>query len=165
MNPAQIRLSDGQMAFVDPQDYDACMEYSWTTTGRNRLHVMTYIPGSGVGRKNRTCLYLHRFIAGRMGIDLSGGMEVDHRDTNPLNNVRTNLRPADRTGQRCNQGPRKDNKLGVKGVCVCPRTGRYRAEIAFKGKRYYLGMFSTLEEASAAYAEAARKYHGEFART
>ncbi len=54
-------------------------------------------------------------------------------------------------------------KLGVKGVWV--RRGRYVAEIKAPGQKRYLGTFNTLEEASAAYAKAAKKAFGSCPRT
>lgn len=41
--------------------------------------------------------------------------------------------------------------------------GGFTATIYIGGKRHYLGFFKTKDEAGQAYAEAAKKYHGEFA--
>jgi hypothetical protein len=41
---------------------------------------------------------------------------------------------------------------------------KYQANIQVEGEKIYLGTFATIEEASAAYAEAARQHFGEFAR-
>jgi len=43
-------------------------------------------------------------------------------------------------------------------------TGKWRSQIRVYGKRYHLGVFSTKEEAYAAYCDAARYYFGDFAR-
>jgi HNH endonuclease len=55
------------------------------------------------------------------------------------------------------------NKLGVRGVWKT-RHGKYVAEIRLKREKRYLGQFDTLEEASAAYAKAARTAFKSFAR-
>jgi HNH endonuclease len=55
------------------------------------------------------------------------------------------------------------NKLGVKGVWKTGH-GKYAAEIRVNREKKYLGQFDTLEEASAAYAKAARTAFGSFAR-
>ena len=55
------------------------------------------------------------------------------------------------------------NKLGVKGVWKTGH-GKYVAEIRVDREKRYLGQFDTLEEASVAYAKAAKIAFGSFAR-
>jgi len=73
----------------------------------------------------------------------------------------TNLREASIAQSRAFIPPR--SKHGVKGVWIT-RHGRYVAEIRLARQKKYLGQFRTLEEASAAYAEAAKAAFGFFAR-
>ena len=42
---------------------------------------------------------------------------------------------------------RPNNKTGYTGVSITPE-GKYRADITFKGKRYFLGKFDSIEEAA-----------------
>ncbi len=56
----------------------------------------------------------------------------------------------------------KNNVLGVKGVY--PNHGKIRAAIHKDGKRFNLGTFETVEEASDAYLAAATRHFGAFAR-
>ena len=88
---------------------------------------------------------------------------VDHRDMNKDNNAWANLREATRSQNCGNRTAHRNNKLGVKGVHK--RGGKYLASINVGHKVKHLGSFSTIEEASAAYANAACKYFGEFARS
>ena len=60
----------------------------------------------------------------------------------------------------CNSAVFKNNKLGIKGVCLSH--GKYQARVQINGKVKYLGWFVTKELASAAYQKAAKKLHGEF---
>jgi hypothetical protein len=53
----------------------------------------------------------------------------------------------------------------VKGVYFDASRDRWATEIKVDKTKIYLGRFLTKEEAAAAYAEASRKYHGEFGRT
>lgn len=46
----------------------------------------------------------------------------------------------------CSDKP-SDNVTGVRGVYYDGKTGRYRARITFKGKRYHLGSFLSKEDA------------------
>lgn len=59
------------------------------------------------------------------------------------------------------QNIRKDNKTGVKGVCLTKNKKgevRYRAYIQIKGKSIDLGKYKTLEEAKKVREEAEEKY-------
>ncbi len=89
---------------------------------------------------------------------------IDHRDGNPSNNRWSNLRRATISQNNANRRVHRNNKCGFKGV-VRNHIGRWCAAIYKNGRRYHLGSFATAEEAHAAYVTAARKLHGEFART
>jgi hypothetical protein len=88
--------------------------------------------------------------------------EVDHRDGDQANNTWENLRSCTVSQNRMNSVRRRDNKTGFKGVGRENR--RWRADIMVDYQRHYLGTYDTPEEAHAAYVEAARRLHGEFAR-
>ncbi len=90
-----------------------------------------------------------------------GETQIDHFDENKHNNAFINLRKATHGQNKSNQGARKHNKTGKKGVYKVKN--RYRAAITSNGKVIRLGSYKTLEEAHKAYCEAADKYHGEFA--
>ena len=89
---------------------------------------------------------------------------VDHRDGNATNNRWSNLRRATASQNNANRRRSRNNTSGYKGVHLCGRSGRWRAIIYNKHRKTYLGLFTTPEAAHAAYAEAARKLFGEFAR-
>ena len=56
---------------------------------------------------------------------------------------------------------RKDNTSGFRGVYLM-KNGRYRVTIGFKGERFYLGTFSTMEEAVQVRREAESEIHDAF---
>ena len=58
---------------------------------------------------------------------------------------------------------RRRNKLGVRGVWITT-SGKYAARIKVAGKKKYLGLFDTIEKASAAYTRAAKDAFGPLAR-
>lgn len=60
-----------------------------------------------------------------------------------------------------NRKVRSDSKTGVIGVHE-HKNGGYYSTITFQGKRYYLGKYSTLEKAAAAYRNAKEILHGNF---
>jgi len=89
---------------------------------------------------------------------------IDHRDGNPSNNCWKNLRRATASQNCANARRSKNNTSGFKGVSRT-RNGRWRAAIDKKRRNHHLGYFATPQEAHAAYAAAAPRLHGEFART
>ncbi|MCD8364570.1 MAG: transcriptional regulator [Clostridiales bacterium] len=56
---------------------------------------------------------------------------------------------------------RSDNTSGVRGVCRMSNQ-KYRVDIGFKGKRFYIGTFEKLEDAVRARTLAEEKIHGGF---
>ncbi len=59
-----------------------------------------------------------------------------------------------------NQGLRKDNTLGYKGIYI--NGNGYGSRFWINGKQINLGTFKTREEAAAARATAIKKYYGNF---
>ena len=89
--------------------------------------------------------------------------DLDHKNMIKSENWIENLRPASRSQNKMNQLVRADSVLGVKGVSLDGR--RFRARIFKDGKYILIGSFETVGEASAAYAAAAGRLFGDFART
>jgi hypothetical protein len=70
--------------------------------------------------------------------------ELDHINRFPLDNRPCNLRLATRHEQACNRG-----NASVYGVCVQQRSGKFRAQVHYKGRTRQLGTFSDRSEAVA----------------
>lgn len=86
---------------------------------------------------------------------------IDHANRIESDNRFINLREATQLQNLGNSEKRKHNKSGYKGVHWDKIQKRWRAEIA----HIKLGSFSTVEEAAAVYAKAAKIRYGEFAHT
>ena len=91
--------------------------------------------------------------------------EIDHIDMLRTNNKLSNLREATVTQNNVNRPVHSNNKSGTKGVRATKNGERWSARIGVSGRTIDLGCYNTKEEAGAAYAEAARRYYGEFARS
>lgn len=88
--------------------------------------------------------------------------KIDHIDRNRQNNKFTNLREATHIENSCNRGL-TTNQTNYKGVRYHSYSKKYQARINVNRRRFSLGFYDTAELAYAAYCEAAKKYHGEFA--
>jgi len=89
--------------------------------------------------------------------------EVDHIDTNKLNNHIENLRPATHAENKHNEGIRKNNTSGVKGVSWNKDAKKWHARCCVNGKEYYIGSFGALSEAEQMIRSFRRQHHGSFA--
>jgi hypothetical protein len=84
---------------------------------------------------------------------------IDHINGNPLDNRIENLREATQAQNLGNCKKRVDNTSGHKGVATV-WNGSWRATI--RGR--HLGTFATKEQAQTAYANAAEREFGAFAK-
>ena len=106
----------------------------------------------------------HRIVfALSTGVD-PGNLQIDHIDNDGSNNDPTNLRLATNLQNSRNRGAQKNNTSGRKGVAWHDPSQKWRAEIAVNGKKRHLGLFESVDAASAAYEAAAREVNGEFYR-
>lgn len=76
---------------------------------------------------------------------------IDHINRNKLDNRLENLRAVTRTENQHNHGLRKNNTSGYIGVYFHKQANKYEAQIILNGKRIYLGLYATAEEAFTAY--------------
>jgi hypothetical protein len=100
----------------------------------------------------------------RYVMDYDGPLYIDHRDGNPLNNRRGNLREATVSQNNMNMALRSDNTSGVKGVDWIEKTQRWRARININGKEIQLGSYVDKESAEQVRKEAQDLLHGKWAR-
>jgi len=89
---------------------------------------------------------------------------IDHINGNPLDNKKRNLRICSKSQNQYNSKIRVDNTSGFKGVCWSKCYKKWRVYIYKNKHQILLGYFNNKIEAAKAYNEAAKKYHGEFAR-
>jgi hypothetical protein len=109
--------------------------------------------------------YLAHRIIWKMVTGEEPADQIDHEDTNRLNNRWTNFRPVTNGKNVWNSKLRKDNKSGFKGVHF--KQGRWRAVLggSSEGKRQkHIGCFATAEEAASAWRAAAEVQRGEYFR-
>jgi hypothetical protein len=150
---ARIRLSQGYEAIVDLADLHLVAPFTWTVMHSARTSYARRTV------KGKTIL-LHRVVFGG-----DQAVRVDHRDGDGLNCRRSNLRAATYAQNNRNTRLRSDNKSGFKGVRKHSQCNKFQASICTDGIREYLGLFTTAEEAYAAYCAASAEQHQQFGRT
>jgi hypothetical protein len=90
--------------------------------------------------------------------------DIDHINGERADNRWSNLRAASRWQNIHNMGMRDRNTSGLKGASYDHRRKNWRSQITVNGKHHFLGRFDTAQQAADAYAAAADRMVGEFAR-
>jgi hypothetical protein len=132
-----------------------------------RLAGSVYLEKDGTYPRYRVCIFgkhhaAHRIIWEMHHGPIPKGMVIDHKDGNSGNNKLDNLRLATSGQNRANSKCRK-TRTGLKGVTRADYN-KWHAQIRYQGKIRYLGSYITKGLAAVAYAKAALRYHGKFAR-
>jgi hypothetical protein len=154
----EVELSKGKVALVDDDSFDLVTGYTWHCShihGKDIHYAKTNIR---VGDRQKQ-IWMHRLILG-----CPSNKEVDHIDSNGLNNQKSNLRIATHQQNLFNQRKRSGGTSQYKGVCWCKRSERWLAQLVINRKNKVLGYFDDEISAAVAYDTAAMFYFGEFAR-
>lgn len=127
-----------------------------TFTTPNEKGYLTGVIFGRIYRAHRVALAIH---TGAWPAD-----EVDHINGVKSDNRLKNLRKATHAENSRNRGVHKDNSSGVKGVCWHKVKKKWHAVIMCDRSRVHLGYYDNINDAAEAYAKAAIKLHGDFAR-
>lgn len=151
---ARIPLTRGLEALVDAADAHLVGGVNWCACpSRKTFYAHRTVSFEGTQQK----VILHRLL-----MSPPEDMQVDHINGNGLDCRRSNMRIVTLQQNNMNRGIRVSNRSGMKGVS---RQGnRFRAEIQSAGRKTYLGLFATPEEAHAAYCAAIATHHSEYGR-
>jgi HNH endonuclease len=156
MDACLIQLTQGQFAKVSPEDFERLSAYRWNAWWCKHTRSFYAMRHGRTGEPTK--VRMHRQV---LGLGLGDSIDVDHINHDTLDNRRPNLRTCSRSENCRNQGVRRNNKLGIKGVHQLP-SGKFHAQIMLKGKKHPIGTFDTAEEAGDAYQKKAALLHGEY---
>lgn len=121
--------------FIDTDDYDKVKELCW--------HKSYYGYLESRDRNLNKIIKMHKIILPIK--EGENGLEIDHINRNKLDNRKENLRIVTRSINNLNQGPRRDNATGVKGVAY--NGSRYVVNFKYNKIKFPVKSFKTIEEA------------------
>lgn len=134
------RKPTNQFAIIDGCYWAAVMKHGWSVNAKRYAGA----------RINKKLVLLHRFIFNLAGIIVPAGMDIDHIDRNPLNNMLANLRILNRSVNGANCGLKKNNTSGFRNVSFDKREGKWHAYVKKNRKRHSFGYHLTAIEAAIA---------------
>ena len=150
MKEIQLRgKNSDKFMLVDDDDYNEMVKYKWNfcTNGHSSWVQRTLADNSTIKA--------HRSI-----LKVPKGLVVDHINHNTLDNRKSNLRICTDAQNKMNCKMYINQKVGFKGVYK--HNNGYVAQISMKGKKHYIGFYSTKEEAAKAYDKKAIERSKEF---
>lgn len=154
----KAKTSRGEVFHIDDIDADL-VQRPWYRDERGYIARSVHIRKAKNSYTSRK-VYLHTEIARRMFGEVS---IVDHRDRDKSNNSRSNLRLASFSSNMSNMGIKSHNTSGFIGVRWDSARQAFRAAVTFDKRIFFVGRFSSAEEAAWMRDQWALELHGEFA--
>lgn len=142
-----IPLTQGKVALVDDEDYERLMQYRWFAQRTGTEYRAARRTPRVNGKQGIE--YLHRVV-----IEVPEKAMVDHRNHDPLDNRKANLRICSNAENQMNSRIRPGKVF--KGISFIK--GRWRVRV----QQHWVGYFDSREEAARAYDKKAREVFGEF---
>ena len=143
----------GKFTLVDDVDYLYLKAWKWFCTRRGYV-----VKSMTIDNLKQKSVRMHRII-----MDAPKQLEVDHRDHNPLNNQRHNLRLCTHSQNKMNTEKLNNTTSKFKGVHWHKPLNRWCSRIKINSKKIHLGYFKNEIDGAKAYNEKAIELFGEFA--
>ncbi len=157
----EIKLTKGQVAIVDDEDYERLDAYKWHSRfnkDTKSYYAIRWSPRDENGRYHT--IWMHREI-----VNAPKGSPVDHINHDTLDQRKCNLRICTVSQNNSNRQMQTNNTSGYKGVDWSKSHKKWRARVGIGRASRCVGYFSTATEAAIAYDAAAVEYHGVHALT
>lgn len=166
-----IVTKQGPLAiFLDDEDAEVVQARVWGVHFfKNKIISVkrTCYVNAEYGPMIKSSMFLHQIVMARARITVAKGLVIDHKNGNPLDNRRENLRVCTKQQNFQNQQKRTQKsdlpRCDHPGVAWHRVAKKWRASISVKSKKVSLGTFSTMEEAIVARKSAECEHYGEFA--
>ena len=150
----EIQLNKGIITIVDDEDFEYLNQWKWYL-----LKSKTNYYAIRTSKPENKLIQLHRVV-----IQAKQGEIVDHVNGDKLDNRKINLRICTKAQNNQNRKTSKLNKSGYNGVSWCIRNKKWVTQIQYENKKIHIGYYIDLIDAAKAFNDAAKKYHGEFAK-
>ena len=133
--------------YFDLEDYDKIKDYCWCE------HILSngYHALEARDLQSKKVIRMQWLIIGKY---------YDHKNRNPLDNRKDNLRSASKNENNQNHKKFVTNTSGFSGVIWHKAQQKWTARISVDNKRVFLGYFDTKREAIIARLQAELKYYG-----
>lgn len=147
----EITLSDGKICLIDEEDLERIKKHSWcaSSNGGGRIYAQTRI--------NTKTIYMHRFI-----LSAPKGTMIDHRNGNPLDNRKSNLRFCTKSENSLNSKQRVRRYSAYRGVTYDKERNKWLAQLKVNSVKVLSKRFATELEAAQAYKDAVAQHCSEF---
>jgi hypothetical protein len=153
----RLYLGQGKWTLLDVKDYYRLRIFKWVVYGNG---TNLYAIRLQFTEPNKTStVYMHREI-----MNPPAGLVVDHKNCNGLDNRKDNLRFATHAQNTRNRRKKKNGSSQFLGVYFNKEKSTWDSQLKHNEKRIWVGRYKSEIDAARAYDEAARRYHGEFAR-
>ena len=146
----RIALTQGKYALVDDEDFAYLNQWKW-------YHHQGYAIRNLGSKGKRHTIMMHRIVN-----NTPNNMETDHVNHNTLDNRKINLRACSHSQNCINRKKYKNKTSPYRGVNWHKSSKKWQAQIKYKGKIKYLGIFNTPEEANGVYQKEAKILFKEF---
>lgn len=146
----ELYLTKGYRAKIDRDQWILCSSYTWHANDT----------GNGIYARSRTSgrlIYLHDLIMG------FPSCIVDHKNRDPLDCRKENLRLTDYQRNNLNRKGNKDSSSVFKGVSHDISRKKWKAQLVHAGTIHLNKRYNTELEAAKAYDDIARRVFGEYA--
>lgn len=148
-------VQKGIKTLIDTEDLKRILELHWYYDGKYIVNTKRY----GLRKLNKhKKVYLHRFL---MNLKIGDKLIVDHKDRNPLNNQKSNLRICTQVENLQNKGMQSNNTSGVTGVIWSKRAKLWIARGHYKNKVVWTKYFKNFEDAVKSREEFKKEYFTE----
>ena len=140
---------------------------SYRRTGREAAGSTAGYPSHGrmVIHYMYTMYIVSRVIWTKVYGPIPNGLQIDHRDLDPMNNRLGNLRLATNSLNGANKGKARNKTSQYKGVSWDKERGKWFAKCEVNGRQMALGRFDDEYAAHLAYVAATTRAFGNFARS